>query len=469
MRRLLLAAFVTAIPVMAVRADDGQPIRIVLHPKGPPSPVLRYPLLPELRHRKSGNTAPLYREADKKLAPFTRDLGDGYHERLDQWRLAPLKELPREQMHAWFTKIGPVLHDVETAARCETCDWELTAALCEKGVGVRLDGVQALRGFTAEFGVRARLALAEGRIEDALRDVQTMFAMARHANSGPTLICALVAAALTNSACDVLQEVIQEPNAPNLYWSLTDLPAPFIDLKSAFQGERLAGYGAFPGMGRFARDRTSAPLTPDECTKLTADLLLGSTTTRVSLGKEILRKHEAAKRVLIGDGWQAASLEKMPHLQVAMLRVFVDYESVLDEMRKLTSLPFWQAAPALEELYKRLAKAPQSELDAPIVPFGLQLFRPHASVIEARTRCERRLAVLRCIEAIRLYAAAHGGRLPTKLADIQEVPVPLDPFTGQFLEYRVMGERATLSSSGRPVFGVRDSPRDRVAYDLAVK
>jgi len=346
--------------------------------------------------------------------------------------------------------------------------------------------VQALRGFTAEFGVRARLALAEGRIEDALRDVQTMFAMARHANSGPTLICALVAAALTNSACDVLQEVIQEPNAPNLYWSLTDLPAPFIDLKSAFQGERLAGYGAFPGMGRFARDRTSAPLTPDECTKLTADLLLGSTTTRVSLGKEILRKHEAAKRarqvvdpdfdvayLRVGSGAAQFRIEddhgERGEDQVAMLRVFVDYESVLDEMRKLTSLPFWQAAPALEELYKRLAKAPQSELDAPIVPFGLQLFRPHASVIEARTRCERRLAVLRCIEAIRLYAAAHGGRLPTKLADIQEVPVPLDPFTGQFLEYRVMGERATLSSSGRPVFGVRDSPRDRVAYDLAVK
>ncbi|HEY2146641.1 MAG TPA: hypothetical protein VGH32_01810, partial [Pirellulales bacterium] len=59
---------------------------------------------------------------------------------------------------------------------------------------------------------------------------------------------------------------------------------------------------------------------------------------------------------------------------------------------------------------------------------------------------ERRLAALRVIEAMRIYAAAHDGRLPWKLSYISEVPVPNDPGTGEPFEYRYEDGMATLTS-----------------------
>ena len=55
-------------------------------------------------------------------------------------------------------------------------------------------------------------------------------------------------------------------------------------------------------------------------------------------------------------------------------------------------------------------------------------------VQEAKARVERRLGLLRHVEALRLYAAEHDGKLPARLADIK-VPLPVDPFTGKAFLY----------------------------------
>jgi hypothetical protein len=65
-------------------------------------------------------------------------------------------------------------------------------------------------------------------------------------------------------------------------------------------------------------------------------------------------------------------------------------------------------------------------------------------VAVAFNRLERRITALRIIEAVRMYAAAHEGRLPDKLADITEAPVPKDPGTGQPFQYRRDNKAATL-------------------------
>jgi hypothetical protein len=62
----------------------------------------------------------------------------------------------------------------------------------------------------------------------------------------------------------------------------------------------------------------------------------------------------------------------------------------------------------------------------------------------AQARTERRIAALRCVEAIRLYAAAYNGRLPAALGDITQVPIPPDPVTGKGFDYKASGSRATL-------------------------
>jgi hypothetical protein len=72
---------------------------------------------------------------------------------------------------------------------------------------------------------------------------------------------------------------------------------------------------------------------------------------------------------------------------------------------------------------------------------------------EARTsnaRTERELAILRVAEALRLYAAGHGSRLPASLSDIDEVPIPLDPVTEAPFNYRFENEQATISGPSLP-------------------
>ena len=40
----------------------------------------------------------------------------------------------------------------------------------------------------------------------------------------------------------------------------------------------------------------------------------------------------------------------------------------------------------------------------------------------------------------------NDGRLPESLADIKEVPVPNDPYTGNPFQYQVQGNTATITA-----------------------
>ncbi len=62
---------------------------------------------------------------------------------------------------------------------------------------------------------------------------------------------------------------------------------------------------------------------------------------------------------------------------------------------------------------------------------------------------EQRIALLRHVEALRLYAADHDGRLPTTLAEVA-VPLPPDSFTGKPFLYTVEGATAHLRGSPPP-------------------
>jgi hypothetical protein len=60
---------------------------------------------------------------------------------------------------------------------------------------------------------------------------------------------------------------------------------------------------------------------------------------------------------------------------------------------------------------------------------------------QAQGRFEQRVALLRLVEALRMFAAAHEGRWPEKLGDLT-VPLPVDPFTGKEFRYEVEGSTA---------------------------
>jgi Protein of unknown function (DUF1559) len=72
-------------------------------------------------------------------------------------------------------------------------------------------------------------------------------------------------------------------------------------------------------------------------------------------------------------------------------------------------------------------------------------------------RTERELAAIRAIEAMRFYAARHEGKLPKKLEDVAEVPVPLDPVTGKMFDYKLDDNTATIEGGAPAGRNPRDS------------
>ena len=67
---------------------------------------------------------------------------------------------------------------------------------------------------------------------------------------------------------------------------------------------------------------------------------------------------------------------------------------------------------------------------------------------DATARAEQRIALLRTIEAIRHYAAAHE-RLPANSAEITEVPLPIDPFTGELFQVQMEDGQLVLDTIQR--------------------
>jgi hypothetical protein len=465
-------------------APTGTPPRpLTLTPAAAPVPALKCSLALPVFEQKPGNAAPLYRAAGQKLKELSPLLNDPGWQYPFKWMQLPIERQRArvKEARAYIEPIAPAYEAVETAARCEFCDWGVREELSNEPYKISYEDAQRVRGLAFFLEFRCCVALADDRPEDAVRDARTLLTLAHHLNQAPTLIHALVAAALGNIGAAMIEKIVEHPQAPNLYWALADLPRPFISLRPALEGDRLTMFSTFPGLAVAATDPNAGPLPPARVERfgeiLTEQGFITLSLPRNALppfvlripgaekavrrssewagtlyfGEEVVRRHEAAKRALIATGRPRDKVEKMPPLQVALLHSGLEVERVLDEARKWQSFPYWQSAPALAELKRRLDRSQSLLPDAPALPLGRMLMPVLSKTTFARGRLERHLAALQCVEAIRLYAATHEGRLPPSLSAIKEVPIPIDPMTGRAFDYQQDADRATLCAEVLPI------------------
>jgi hypothetical protein len=193
---------------------------------------------------------------------------------------------------------------------------------------------------------------------------------------------------------------------------------------------------------------------------------MGST-IRISLAWNIRDKHEIAKQALIDAGRPRAKVEAMPHLQVALLHALLEYDAAMDNIIVWNSLPYWEQAERVGKLKNKRVEERLQDPNAPAIPLVPLLFPVVHRVIFVRARTDRKMALLRTIEAIRFYAANHDSQLPPSLAAIKEVPIPLDPVTGKDFVYQVAGEVAKLTAPTP----TKKTPNvgNTVIYELAIR
>ncbi len=421
--------------------DDKAPeqkttvIRLKVRPMAAPKPALKYQLLPELREMNPGNPIHEYTRCFAEQTNFWTTKQQ--IEKREQWQSMPLKDLPLDRK---FGR-GP-LDRADYAARMDAPNWQMLLKLKSDGVATLLPDIQQLRNLGGALKVRFRFEVAEGRFEDALVTAKTMFALSRHLSEHPTMICDLVGIAIATLAIGPLEEMIQQPGSPNLYWALTDLPHPFIDIRKGLQGERLWTETEFAGL----TDRE--PMSDRELQRIVQRLLKdfqfqsGSTKDSQRNFKDEVKKRLAnedhllaARNRLAAYGLTEGKTKEFPPLQIILLDEKIQLEAQRDEKAKAMALPYWQAEPILRAAHQ--SKKPRPDWLLP------ELFGSYDKVKMAQTRLDQRFALLRCVEALRLYAAEHAGKLPSKLEDI-DLPLPVDPATGKPFAYKVEGETGHL-------------------------
>jgi hypothetical protein len=460
-RALLCIAALAAFSLLS-RADDtvASPetvITLTVQPMAAPTPALRYLLLPELKELNPGNPIQGY------LRCFTEQsssyLNKEACERRDQLLSIPSQDLSGQELQD-YGKFD--LRQADWAARLDKPDWQILLQLKTEGVSLLLPDLQQMRNLANALKVRFRAEVAMRRFDDALRTAKTLFALSRQLGEHPTFIGDLVGIAVAFVAIGPLEEMLEQPGCPNLYWALTNLPRPFIRLDKGAEGERASIQGELRDLD------DSAPMSADRLTRFIAhmDLVLGDGKP-VKPGESRLRAWldartkdrelvSAARRRLNESGLPEERLLRFPADQVILLDQKREYEVRRDDLMKLLSLPSWQIK-ALGGLTYQRTKEPAVFADA----FVPALHRVH----HLQGRLEQRIALLRHVEALRLYAAEHNA-LPAKLSEIS-VPLPADPFTGKPFCYELRGSTAHLR--GSPPAGEEKNPIFNVHYEVTLE
>ncbi|MBN1910094.1 MAG: hypothetical protein JW818_10170 [Pirellulales bacterium] len=440
-------------------------VRLTLHPAKEPRPALKYRFTVALRDRLPGNAAVYYGGVKAEQDYLFRN--DEFNTRQSEWTRAPLAELRSDNVkNAWnFTWVFQTL---DRAARCAQCDWQLPI-----GEGnyytILLPQTQETRVFARLLAVRARIQIARGEYDEAVRTLRNGFALGRHVSNQETLVSGLVGVTNAEIICEQVETFIQQPDAPNLYWALTGLPRPLIDMRPGIEAERDAVWLSFPELRDVDKDSGDENYWRDKtvrfwrrCITLMDDYALHRSeifSKRTLQSPEILaalavRSYPLAKRDLIERGYASEKVEAMPVGRVLLLHMALLDQEARDSIVKEFYLPYPESKPHLKKVEDQFVDGFDSDYSHELIPLTMWLTPAMVTVREANVRVDRRIAALRVIEALRMHAASHGGRLPTQLDEVTEVPIPLDPSTGKPFFYQRTDFGAVLMSpplSWRPI------------------
>jgi hypothetical protein len=433
----------------------------VLHfgvqPMAAPKPALKYQLLPEVEDMQSGNAAHEYLRcfAEQRIFFFSRESA------ADRARFLslPLADLAKEQLQGYRTR---PLQRADWAARLDVCDWMTLRSLQADGTDLLLPELGPLAILGEALHVRFRGQVARREYGDAINTAKTMFALARHLGEHPAGSASLLGISIGERAIGALEEMVQQPGSPNLYWALTQLPCPLVDIRKGVQGDRALVVADLRPL------RTDAVMTPEQLEEVTARLSGRVAFLREQAGQpprnfraELKAKVADAEAVgrgrerLVAAGIAGALVKDLAPAQVVLLDAKEDYQTQRDDSLKLLGLPIWQIElPAVQ---------------SPRVGDGGLFGGLVSRVLDARraqVRLEQRLALLRCVEALRLSAAGHEGRFPESSA-AADAPLPDDPFTGKPFAYELRGATARVCGHGEA--GERNGHDHGVCYEITVR
>ena len=229
-RYIMKWAFICLITLLFVPASigasrtKGNLTELTLYPSKAPEAGQRYRLLPSAEEQSDADALELYKKAIQFLPE------DSQMEQIARWARTPLDELPRKEVESTIEQLKPILQFLEQAGRCKHCEWPFE-------VEIEHEILSEYRKLAYVLALQARFKIAEGQYDDAIGSIRAGLSMGRHLSKSSALQHGLVGIAISAFMCRQLEQFVQAPDAPNIYWSFQSLPRPLIDLTKRMEFE----------------------------------------------------------------------------------------------------------------------------------------------------------------------------------------------------------------------------------------
>jgi hypothetical protein len=450
-------------------------MEMTLHPQPEPRPALKYRLLPDEFEMRDGNAAVYYLKAGGFFEQHSslERLREVYREAAEQakrenrssnelpphsWLSASPAELPVAQVKEFLALTSVQIPMLAEASQRRRLDLDRQIRDVESPLSYLLPEIQSMREIARMQSLRCKVAIAEGDVDRAIEILGQQYALARHLGQDDFFVSNLVGLAFTWIARDDALYLVQHPDAPNLYWAIASMPQPLVDIRRSMSLEKRLLYLQFKTLREVDETPRTVGYWQDFLDRLIlefaglenefglASVSEAPETLRVQLIAYIAAAYPAAKRYLIDIcGLPPEQVDAYPIAQVVLLAVVRYWDEASDDYFKWTHLPSWQAEAAIghlrfEEIFER----------AGLIAAPVQILLPAVHAAQASVaRSQQALALIQTVEAIRMYGAQHGGRLPKTLDDLP-VPAPLDPLSGKPFEYGYHTDHAVLTGERFP-------------------
>ena len=355
---LILCLAVSTVVYAAPGPGKDRQILLDVQPAAAPVPALNYQLLPEVLEMNPGNSVPAYLKcfAEQTNFFFKKESSEERERLLN----CPLTDIKPGSLKDYG---GSALRQADHAARLEYCDWNILPQMREQGYMMLLPEIQQMRTLAHALAVRCRGQLVDKDYDGAIRTLKTLFALSRCMGEHPTLISGLVGVAIATNACNLIEELVQQPGAPNLYWALTSMPAQLVDVRKAASAERMMTETSFgtllDGKRAWSADDTTRAMQKLKEFASFLELSGEDRTAAETWMRERIKDEPwqtTAKKLLIDSGDTAELVAKFPPEQVFVTHLFRKARIRQDEAIKWIHVPYWQAEMAMAEMDKKPAE-----------------------------------------------------------------------------------------------------------------
>ncbi|WP_372895249.1 hypothetical protein [Stieleria sp.] len=443
----------------AVAEPEPRSPPLLLHARPQSDPPLRYRLWPAPERHRPRNAMVAVNRSMLLVAQVSAKQKRDFLDRYDAWTEIPIDELPVEDAKASYAPFGTAIDVLRTGENWMDLKYDLgleDMTFAEK-LATLLPELQESRDLARLLCMRARVAAAENRWDDAVDDLRLGFRLSEiTAHSTNTQLSRLIGIAISESLLDTIESMIQQPNCPNLYWALAGLPVDrLFSMRAAIEYESTTAYhaGSLVGLNELPDEiigEAKALIRLKEMSDAIATMFDSVDTTaettflhQLSTGVLITMMVQPSRQLLLeNDDWD----ERVDELSdaEAVLRAS-DFELTRIRERWLA----WSLLP--DELWadNKARREAAMRVSPDTVTLGGQLARIMLPSFPSATSrgldVKQKHHQLLTLEALRMHAAETGA-LPDAIDKLTPVPAWLDPISRKpFVYLRKTATEATLS------------------------